>query len=318
MRIVVVGIGAVGGYFGGRMAQAGIDVVFVARGSAYEALRRDGLRVESVAGDFTIAPLQVVRTAAEAERADAVVLGIKAWQVGEVVDGLRGLVERGAFVVPLQNGVEVPAQLAGLVGARSVVGAYCRIGSVAIGPGRIRHGWHGYSAPLLAIGELDRRTSPRLERLVGELARCIGFDARCVPDVEAAMWGKFVFLAPFSALGATEGAPLGELRSTPRTRELLIAAIEEVVRVGRARRVALGPDVVESAIANGDALPPEAMASMARDVLAGRPSEVDALVDAVPRLGRQSGVATPVFDRFSRTLAPIERAARARGAEGQR
>ncbi len=317
-RIAVVGVGAVGGYFGGRMAQAGIDVVFVARGATHEALRRDGLRVESVAGDFAIAPAQVVGTAAEAERADAVVLGVKAWQVGELADSLRPLVERGAFVIPLQNGVEVPGQLAALLGARAVVGGYCRIGSTVVGPGHIRHGWHGLHAPLLAVGELDNSASPRLARLLAELARCTGFEVRHEPDIEAAMWGKFAFLAPFSALGATERAPLGELRSAPRTRRLLIAAIEEVVRVGRARGVALEPGVIESTIANGDALPPAAMASMARDVLAGRPSEVDALVDAVPRLGRAAGVATPVFDRFASALAPVKRPAREREAGRQR
>lgn len=318
MRIVVIGVGAVGGYFGGRMAQAGVDVVFVARGATYEALRRDGLRVESVAGDFAIAPAQVVRTAAEAARADAVVLGVKAWQVDELADGLRPLVERGAVVIPLQNGVEVPGRLAALLGADAVLGGYCRIGSAAVGPGHIRHSLHG-GAPLLAVGELEGRASSGIiERLVAELAGCTGLEIRHDPDIEAAMWGKFVFLAPGSALGAIERAPLGELRSAPRTRAVLIAAIEEVVRVGRACGIALAPNLIESTIAHADALPPVAMASMARDVIAGRPSEVDALVDAVPRLGRHAGVATPVFDEFSRTLAPIERAARERAAGAPR
>src|SRR5215470_1067761 len=139
MRVVVFGTGGVGGYFGGRLAQAGDEVTFVARGSHLDAMRRDGLAVESPEGDFVVRPARATADPGAAGPADVVLVGVKAWQVREAGRALRPLVERGAFVVPLQNGVEAADELAAELGAPAVVGGLCRILSFIAGPGRIRH-----------------------------------------------------------------------------------------------------------------------------------------------------------------------------------
>jgi 2-dehydropantoate 2-reductase len=318
VRICVVGVGAVGGYFGGRLAQIGADVVFVARGATRDELARAGLRVDSLCGDFRIHPVSVVASAAEAGTVDAVLLAVKAWQVSEVAPSLRPLVASGAFVVPLQNGVEAPLQLAATLGRDAVVGGYCRIGSVALAPGHIRHGWHAHAAPLLAIGELGGSggMSARVDRLFAQLVRTSGMEARVEPDIERAMWEKFVFLAAYAGVGAELEAPIGVVRAEPGARARLIGAIEEAARVGRARGVAVAGDIAEQAMGIADGLPPASVASMQRDMAAGRPSELDALVGAVPRLGREAGIATPLFDELDALLRPRELAARWRALIG--
>jgi 2-dehydropantoate 2-reductase len=314
VRICVVGVGAVGGYFGGRLAQIGADVVFVARGATRDELVRAGLRVDSLCGDFRIHPVSLLGSPTEAGRVDAVLLAVKAWQVSEVAPSLRPLVASGAFVIPLQNGVEAHLQLAATLGRDAVVGGYCRIGSVALAPGHIRHGWHAHAAPLLAIGELGGGggRSARVDRLFAQLARASGMEARVEPDIERAMWEKFVFLAAYAGVGAELEAPIGVVRAEPDARARLVGAIEEAARVGRARGVAVATGIAEQAMAIADGLPHGSVASMQRDMAAGRPSELDALVGAVPRLGREAGIATPLFDELAAALRPRELAARGR------
>src|SRR6266581_970925 len=139
MRIAVLGTGGVGGYFGGRLAQAGEDVAFVARGAHLEAIRRDGLVVESIEGDFAVRPARATDDPARAGPVDAVLLGVKAWQVKDAAQALRPLLEAGGFVVPLQNGVEAADELAAALGPERVVGGLCKIFSYVAGPGRIKH-----------------------------------------------------------------------------------------------------------------------------------------------------------------------------------
>ncbi len=266
--------------------------------------------------DFRIHPVEVLSSPTDAGAADAILVAVKAWQVRDAAAGLAPLVAGGAFIVPLQNGVEAHLQLAEVLGREAVVGGYCRIGSVALGPGHIRHGWHAFDAPLLAVGEIGGGGSPRVDRLVAEMGRASGMEARVEPDIHRAMWEKYVFLAAYSAVGAAEQAAIGLIRSEPRMRARLVAAIEEAARVGRARGIALADDVAAESMKVADGLPPASIASMHRDMAAGRPSELDALVCALPRLGRQVGIATPLFDDLEAALRPRELAARARLAGG--
>jgi len=161
MRIAVFGAGGVGGYFGGRLAQAGEAVVFIARGPHLEAIRREGLRVESVDGDFTVHPANATSDPRAAGPVDAVLLGVKAWQVKDAARELPPLLERGGFVVPLQNGVEAADELAAELGPERVVGGFCKIFSFVSGPGRIRHSG---VAPRIEFNERDGRRSDDAEK----------------------------------------------------------------------------------------------------------------------------------------------------------
>ncbi len=306
MRIAVFGTGGVGGYFGGRLAAAGEEVTFIARGATLAALREHGLIVDSVKGDFAVRPAAATDDPRQVGAVDAVLLAVKAWQVAEAAARLHPLLGPGSVVVPLENGVEAPGELVAALGPGAVAGGLCQIVAFQVAPGHVRHAG---LEPAIAFGELDRRASPRLERLrrAFELA---GVSARIPADIEVAMWEKFLFIASLSGLGAVTRVPAGVVRSVPETRELLAGALAEIAEVARARGIGLPADATERTLAFIDALPADATASMQRDVMAGRPSELEAQNGAVVRLGRAAGVGTPVAAFVYAALLPQERRAR--------
>jgi 2-dehydropantoate 2-reductase len=307
LRIAVFGSGAVGGYFGGRLAEAGEDVHFVARGAHLAAIREHGLRVSSVDGDFVIRPAQVTDQPSTIGSADVVLLGVKAWQVPQAADAIRPLVGEGSFVVPLQNGIEAPDQLAAVFGTSRVLGGLCRLFVYIESPGHIRHAG---IAPRIAFGELNASSSDRVEALRQAFSRTRGVVAEVPPDIRAAMWSKFVFIAAVSGVGALVRAPIGVIRSQPESRRLLIQALEEIYAVAVGSRIALPADTVGQTLAFIDTLPADTTASMQRDIIQGRPSELETQVGAVVRLGERVGVGVPLHRMIYAALLPLERRAR--------
>lgn len=306
MRIAIMGAGAVGGYFGGRLAWAGEEVVFIARGRHLEALRTTGLEVESADGGFAILPCRATDDPAAAGEVDAVLVGVKAWQVVDAARAIRPLVGERTVVLPLQNGVEAPAQLAEILGSAPVLGGLCRIIAERIAPGRIRHGG---AEPYVALGELDNRPSGRVERLREAFGRA-GVKAEVPRDIQAAMWEKFLLIASISGVAAVTRAPVGTVRSVPQTRALLTRAMREILTLAHARGIAVAPDAVDRTLAFFDKLPADGTASMQRDILQGRPSELESQNGAVVRLGRETGVDTPVHEFLYASLLPQELQAR--------
>lgn len=306
MRIVVFGSGSVGGYFGGCLARAGEDVVFIARGEHLRAIQARGLRVDSPKGDFAVHPAHATDDPAQAGPADVIILGVKTWQVADAAEAMRPMLGPHTFVVPLQNGVETPAQLAAALGAGHVIGGLCRIICMIAGPGHIRHLG---GEPAVVVGELDRRSSERTERLRLAFERA-GVVVKVASDIHVALWEKLLFLAPWSGLGAITRAPIGAMLGILQTRQLLEAAMGEIAAVARARGIALGDDVVSRHMRFLEAAPPDGTASMQRDIIAGRPSELESQSGAVVRLGREAGVPTPVHAFIHGSLLPMELRAR--------
>ena len=308
MRIAVFGTGAVGGYFGGRLAEAGAhEVIFIARGAHLEAIRERGLRIESLEGDATVRPALATDDPSGAGPVDAVIVGVKTWRLPEAALTMRPLLGPDTLAVPLQNGVEAAAELAVGVGPGRIVGGTCRIFCEVVEPGLVRHSGN---EPHLAIGELDNTRTERIERLRQALDVSPGFEVEVVPDILAAVWQKFLFVAPVGEVGAVTGAPLGVVRSVPETRRMLGQAMAEVAAVARARGVRLADDAVERAMAYADATPASAVSSMQRDLAAGSRSELEAQTGAVVRLGRESGVPMPLHDALYASLLPAELRAR--------
>jgi 2-dehydropantoate 2-reductase len=307
LTIAVLGTGATGGYFGGRLAEAGEDVRFIARGAHLAALREHGLTVTSVAGDFRLDPVRVSDTPADVGPVDVVLVAVKAWQVPEAAESLRPLMGERTFVVPLQNGIDAPDQLAAVLGADRVLGGFCSILASLEGPGRIRH--MGV-VPYIAFGELDGSAGARAEALRAAFARARGVTVEVPPDIRAAMWNKFLFITALSGVGAVTRAPVGAIRSLPESRGLLREALEEIHALAVRSGIALSADAVERTLAFIDGLPPDGTASMQRDVLAGRPSELETQVGTVVRLGERLGVEVPVHRTIYAALLPQERRAR--------
>ncbi|HZO67325.1 MAG TPA: 2-dehydropantoate 2-reductase [Kribbellaceae bacterium] len=290
MKIAVIGAGGIGGYFGGRLAAAGHEVGFVARGAHLEALRRDGLTVRSVNGDFTVAPARATDEPRELGAAEVVMLAVKTWQLEQATALLAPLMGSGTAVLTTQNGVEAPQQVADVVGREAVLPGLAKIFASIEEPGVIRHVGGPAS---LAFAEWDGSPSDRVERLRTALVEA-GVAATVPESVWTELWAKFLFVVPFGGLGAVTDAPIGVLRSAPGTRRLLEDAMREIRDVGQALGVKLPGDIVESTMAFVDQQPPEGRSSLQRDLLSGRPSELDAWNGAVARLGSGAGVATPI------------------------
>jgi 2-dehydropantoate 2-reductase len=305
MRIAVFGAGSVGGYFGGRLALGGSDVVFIARGAHLQALRTQGLRVESPKGDFTVPSVQATDDPTQIGPVDVVLVAVKAWQVPEAAQAMRPIVGPETCVVPLQNGLEAPAQGAAVLGPQHVLGGTCVISSAIVAPGCIRH--LGLD-PSITFGELDHTPSPRAERLRQAFVRA-EVTAIISLDIQVAIWEKFMAIR-FGPVGAVARAPAGVLRSVPETRQMVEQACVETLRVAQARGIALAEDSPAKTLSALDSIAPGIIASLQRDIEAGRPSELDALTGALVRLGAEVGVATPLHAFLYHTLLPQELRAR--------
>ena len=310
MRIAVMGTGGVGGYFGGLLAHHGQDVTFIARGAHLAAIREHGLRVESVHGDFTLPGARATDRPEEIGPVDVVLFATKTYQLEAAAEAMRPLIGPRTVVIPLHNGIDAAERSAAILGPANVVGGLCYVGSMVAAPGVIRQ-----NSPFrrVIVGELPGSTaigSGRLQPIADALAGA-GALAEVSNDIQAARWSKFAFIAPFSAVGAATRVPAGEMRDLPDTRALLHDAIREVVAVARLAGVNVAPDLAESTIAFFDSLPPHMMASMQRDILDGRPSELDSMVGIVQRMGGQVGAETPVFRALYAALQPQERRSRA-------
>jgi 2-dehydropantoate 2-reductase len=301
MKIVVMGSGGVGGYFGARLAAAGNDVTFVARGAHLDALRRDGLRLDSELGALHLAPAKAVADAREVGSADAVMFTVKMRDTESAAESLRELAAGGATIFTFQNGVESGPRIAGVVGPGKVVEGVARISAHIAEPGVVRQ--VGTFASL-EFGEADGGASPRVTAFH---AACIeaGVAAKISGNIRRALWTKFVFLAPMAALTALTRGPIGPVRANPKSLALLQAAVEEAVAVGVALKTGLVPEDAARTMRQLEGLPAGITASMCHDLLAGKPIEIEGLSGAVARLAEASGVAAPTHAFIAAALAPF-------------
>lgn len=306
MRIAIYGTGGAGGYFGGKLALAGHEVSFIARGAHLKAIAADGLILETPEGELVARPARASDDAATLADAEAVILGVKAWQVRDAAEAMRPVLAPGAFVVPLQNGVEAAAELAQVLGSGPVLGGLCATFSWISAPGRIRS-IGGINA--IRFAELDNRPSERVERL-RQAFSAAGVKADVPADIQKALWEKFLIVTAFGGIGAVSRAPIGIMRTLPPTRQLLERCINEAAEVGRARGVALAPTAVADTMAFIEKIAPVGTTSLQRDIAESKPSELDYWNGAVVRLGSEAGVATPTHSFIIDVLQPQERRAR--------
>ena len=306
MRIVIFGAGGVGGYFGGRLAHAGEEVTFIARGEHLDALRSNGLHVDSIKGDFVVKPVQATSDPSQVGQVDMILVSVKAWQVPGIAPTISAMLGPQTGVVFLGNGVEAPEQLSQALGDEHVLGGMCRISAFIAGPGIIHH--VGIE-PFVAFGELDGRPTQRVDDLRRAFERA-GVAVNVPQDIHSVIWQKFVFIAAISGVGAVTRAPVGSLRSVQPTRRMLGDALDEVVQVARARSINLPENLASNTLAFIDEMAPGVIPSMQRDIMDGRPSELESQNGAVVRLGREAGVETPVHAFIYASLLPQELRAR--------
>ncbi|MBN2806298.1 MAG: 2-dehydropantoate 2-reductase [Prolixibacteraceae bacterium] len=305
MKITIIGTGGVGGYFGGRLALAGNDVTFVARGVHLKAIQQNGLLVKSTLGEFTIKPAKASSGLESVEQADLVLVCTKAWQVRDIGRQLAPLIGPNTMVMPLQNGILAADELAESIPHENIVGGLCRIFSLIESPGVISH--RGIE-PTVIFGETDNRQTERTAWLKYTF-HMAGINHLWSDDIMADLWKKFLMICS-SALLAITHTNYGELRNNPETRQLLVELYTEIFRVGIAAGIHLPENIVERTMQAVDQFPPDSTSSLTRDVWEGKPSEIEYQNGTVVRLGAQYGIPTPVNRFVYHTILPRERKAR--------
>ncbi len=289
MKLAVMGSGGVGGYFGGRLAAQGYDVTFIARGAHLEAIRTNGLKLESANGDVRVHPATATDTPSDIGAVDYVLFATKLWDTETAGEAIRPLMGSETAVISLQNGVDAEERLAAILGREHVMGGLAQISAIIAAPGVIRH--TGKMAKIV-FGEHDGRSTPRAEELLTAL-RDSGVYADLSDNIERSIWQKFVFLVALSAVTSVTRHALGPVRQDPGTRALLETVMMEAVVVARAKGIDIDPGFVGDRLAFFDTLPAERTSSMHQDRERGNRLELDWLAGAVVRMGHELGVETP-------------------------
>jgi 2-dehydropantoate 2-reductase len=306
MKIAIMGAGGVGGYYGGLLARTGQEVIFIARGAHLQALRRQGLRVNSVHGDFLVAPAHATDNPAEVGPVDLILFTTKTYHTDSAALALKPMIGPDTVILPLQNGIDAAARLGTHLGLAHLVGGATWLSAALEAPGVIGQ----YSQfRRIVLGELDGKRTTRLEKISETLAAA-GITVEMTDNISQVLWRKFVFISALSAIGCLTRVSCGEYRQVPEARAVLTEAIGEVMAVARTQGVKLDGDLVGQTLGFIDNSPPEMKPSMQRDLEAGRPSELESMIGIVSRLGQQHGVPTPVMRLAYAMLQPADLKAR--------
>ncbi len=299
MRIVVMGAGGVGGYFGGLLAKGGQDLTFLARGAHLAAMRANGLTIESQTTPFHVQKVAATDDPAAIGPVDIVLFAVKLYDMEAAAPTLRPLVGPGTVVVTLQNGIDSPEIVGRAIGPEHVAPGVARISAVIDRPGVVRH--NGLP-PSIVFGPARPEQAGPLQALK---AACdaVGMAAVLTDDPQRAVWEKFVFLASMSGMTALTRHPMGPIRTNPATRAMMLESLAETAAVAAALGVRLPADTPERTLAFMDALPEGARASMLEDLERGRRLELPWLSGAVARLGSANGVPTPIHRAIAAALA---------------
>jgi 2-dehydropantoate 2-reductase len=299
MRIAIAGSGGVGGYFGGRLAAAGSDVTFLARGAHLEALRTRGLRIDSPKGNVHLSRVKAESDPAVIGPVDVVFFAVKLYDTESALALLPPLVGPETVVIGFQNGVETVGMLTRAVGSSHTAGGVSYVSAVIAEPGVIRH----TAMDHLIFGMPDGSRSPQLEALL-EACRPTGFQATLSADITVDIWTKFVRLSVFSGMTAVTRSPIGVIREDPELLAMLKTAVKEAMTVAHAKGIAVPASTVDDVAAAYSVLPPQAKASMLEDLERGRRLELPWLSGAVVRIGREVGVETPTHRFINAVLKP--------------
>jgi 2-dehydropantoate 2-reductase len=306
MKILIMGTGGVGGYYGGLLAQQGNEVTFIARGTHLYAIRHEGLQVKSIHGDFTVFPANATEDPAKVDPVDLILFCVKTYSTDEAAQAVRPVVTPQTVILSLQNGVDAAERIGKVRGMEHVIGGATWLSSAVEAPGVIRQ---ISQFRRIVLGELAGGRSDRIQSIF-EVLHSTGVTVEISDDIQKILWTKFVFISAASAFGSLTRLPMGEYRSIPETRRLLSGIMQEVEALARAQDIPLHPDVVQHSLEFMDSAAPHIKPSMQLDVESGRRTELESMVGVIGRKGRELGVPTPVADFVYSSLLPVELKAR--------
>ncbi len=306
MHTVIIGVGGVGGYFGGKISHSGQKVTLVARGKHLEAIKQNGLQVKSIDGDFRTYPFLATDSIGKIEKADLILMCTKSWQVVDAAEWIKPILKEKTIIIPLQNGADNTEKLFSVLEAKHILGGLCKIYSKIEAPGVISHFGH---SPEIVYGETDKSDTERLQK-VKEVFDKAGFNNTISEDIDVDIWSKFMFIATVSGLGALTRATIGEMYENQEIRKILEQTATEIHEVGKAKGVALPEDLVSRIMMFISKQPYDSTASTQRDIIEGRPSELDNFNGFIVKEGKELGIRTPTNTFIYSCLQPMETKAR--------
>lgn len=305
MKIAIIGTGGVGGYFGGKLAKAGHDVTFLARGQHLQAIQQNGLTVNSINGNFVVQPAQATSNITSIGVCDLIIIAVKAWQINEIGPELSAISDKHTMILPLQNGIMATRELQSFVAPSCVLSGLCRIISLIEAPGIISH--LGVE-PTILFGETNYTSSNRTQ-LLESIFNKAGIKAHIAKDIEAEIWKKFIPICVSGLLAVTR-ANYGEIRDQQELHQLMTELINEIYTLSQAAGISIQSDFPHRAIEFINSFPANSTSSLTRDVLANKPSEIEYQNGTVVKLGQQYGISTPINRFVYYAILPGERRAR--------
>ena len=306
MNIVIYGTGGVGGYFGTRLAEAGNKVTFIARGKHLEAIQQNGLQLNSVKGDYLLKPAYVTSDISDVKEIDLVLICTKTWQLAEVAETIKSALTENTMVISLLNGCENQDVLSNIIGEKQVLGGLCKIISFVQDYGVIRHAAY---EPTIVFGELNNTKTKRALELE-KVFKNAGIKTVLADDIQKEIWTKYLYITTVSAMGALTRATHGEMIASPKIKQLLWTTAEEIFAIAKAKGVNLPSNIIQKQFDTIESLPYETTASLQRDIMSGKPSELEAQNGTIVRLGKELGIPTPINSFIYDCLLPQENKAR--------
>ena len=306
MNIVIYGVGGVGGYFGARLAQAGNNVTFIARGKHLEAIQKKGLQLKSDKGDYLVHPAKATSNILEVENIDLILICVKTWQLNEIAEIIKPVLNENTSVISLLNGVENSAVLTAVLGSENVLGGLCKIVSKVEDYGVISH--LSYE-PTIIFGELNNEKTERTQKIESTFVNA-GIKTKLATDIQKEIWTKFLFITTVSAIGALTRVTIGEMISSEEIKNIMLKTSEEIVTIAKAKGVKLPDDIIEKQFQIIDAQPYNTTASLQRDIIEGKPSELETQNGTIVKFGIELGIPTPTNSFIYNCLLPQEKKAR--------
>lgn len=306
MKILVYGIGGVGGYFGGRLAKAGYEVSMIARGEHLRAIKKHGLEVESINGNFTVQPALATDDLTDVEQPDLIILGVKSWQVQEVARQLKPLLKKETTVLPLQNGANNVERLLEVLPRENVLAGLCFVVSFIQKPGKIKHVAY---EPHITFGEIDNSKTERIKKLkeVFDKAEISNLNPE---NIQLEIWKKFLFICAISGIGGLARVSIDRIRESEFLYELMKGTANEIRAVANAKNIPLTDEHIKKTFEIIDSQPEGTTASTQRDIMEGKPSELENFNGYIVKEGERLGIETPSNRYIYECLKPMEDEAR--------
>jgi 2-dehydropantoate 2-reductase len=303
---VIYGTGGVGGYFGARLAQAGNTVTFIARGKHLEAIQKNGLQLKSPKGDYLVFPANATANIADVTDIDLILVCIKTWQLEAAAKEINRVLNEKTMVISLLNGVNNAEVLGSVIEKKHLLGGLCKVVSKIQDFGVINH---ISFEPIIVFGELDNVKTERAI-LLEKVFLNAGITTKLAENIQTEIWSKFLFISTISAIGALTRATVGELMASPQLRKMMRQTADEIVAVAKAKGVYLSETMVEQQFKMIASQPYSTTSSLQRDMMEGKPSELEAQTGTVVKMGLELGIPTPVNSFMYDCLLPQEKKVR--------